>query len=143
MVYDIETGFLKYLDIDFKKVLKKYKSIYTVSNFNNKKPPGQDSSPAPVSLMPESSGREGDVLVVVTSVGGEVRPFKCNVADTVGSVKAALEAATAVKADQMELLHGGKVLADGATLESCGIDTFVEITQRITLTPEAFKRKAS
>jgi len=44
MVYDISTGLLKHLDIDFKKVLKKYRGIYTVADFKRY---------APVDLHPE------------------------------------------------------------------------------------------
>jgi carbonic anhydrase len=38
MVYDIGTGELKHLDIDFKKVLKKYRDIYAVHDFSKHRP---------------------------------------------------------------------------------------------------------
>jgi carbonic anhydrase len=38
MTYDIQNGYLKYLDVDFKRELKKYRRIYTVADFDRYKP---------------------------------------------------------------------------------------------------------
>jgi carbonic anhydrase len=38
LVYDISTGYLKHLDIDFRKVLKKYRKIYSVADFQKYSP---------------------------------------------------------------------------------------------------------
>jgi len=85
--------------------------------------------------------KDNDVLVVVSAVGGSSRPFKCSKEDTIGEIKMALSEATNVKVDQMELLLEGKVLVDSKTLADLGLSKFVEVEQRIVMTPDQFKRR--
>jgi len=61
------------------------------------------------------------MLVMIKGMSGVVHKFECNGDDTTFNLKEKLEAKIGVRPDQLQLVFGGRVIADERKVEDCGI----------------------
>jgi len=137
MAYDIETGLLKDLDIDFQSDANQYKGISTEADF-------EKCIPLDINhIIGTKVGKsEIDRLVTIDGGGGKrsYRSLKCSGKHTVRHLKLAIRSVSGIPMERQSLYYNNKKLSeDDALIDDIATESIYPITMKEVFVPDLFK----